>query len=253
MSGFPARAGDGDFSAPHNDESFSEDDDSFDVLAHLEATAGGPAPADRSPERSSDRSPERFSERSDEELFEAGEMSDEGEMGDEYAATGSSDEAGEAEAEAEAEAASGSSGEEFELGQAQKLEDLPGFWDPLSPLPSPRASSPPRAMPTPMAVPSSAQALRRSPRLAGVPPPPPPEVAAAAAAAARMSAPSAKKAGTSLFGAGGGGGGGGFGEASGVTPYSSRRGRRESQKFTPFTPGSAFGDGGVDDQNASFR
>lgn len=245
MSDFPARAGDGDFGAPRNDESFSEDDDSFDVLAHLEATAGGPAPADRSPERSSDRSPERFSERSDEGLFEAGEMSDEGEMGDEYSATGSADEAGE-----EGEAASGTSGEEFECGQAQKLEDLLCLQDAPSPLPSPRASSPPRAMPTPMAVPSSAQALRRSPRLAGVPPPPPPEVAAAAAASARMSAPSAKKAGTSLFGAGGGGG---FGEASGVTPYSSRRGRRESQKFTPFTPGSAFGDGGVDDQNASFR
>lgn len=246
MSGFPARAADGDFGAPRNEESFSEDDDSFDVLAHLEATAGGPAPADLS----SDRSPESFAERFDDGSFEAGEMSDEGEMGDEYGATGSAEEAG-ATAVTAAAAASSPSGEELKLGQAHNLEDLLCLQDPPSPLPSPRAASPPRAMPTPMAVPSSAQALRRSPRLAGVPPPPPPEVAAAAAAAARMSAPSAKKVGVSLFG--GEGGDGGTGAASSVTPYSSRRGRRESQRFQAFTPGSAMGDGGMDDQNASFR
>ena len=248
MSGFPARAADGDFGPPRNDESFSEDDDSFDVLAHLEATAGGPAPADRSSERYSDRSPESSAERFDDGSFGAGEMSDEGEMADEYGATVSAGGVGATEVTAGA-AASSSSGEEFRLNQAHNLEDVLCLQDPPSPLPSPRAASPPRAMPTPMAVPSSAQALRRSPRLAGVPPPPPPEVAAAAAAAARMSAPSAKKVGVSLLG----GGDGGCGDASGVTPYSSRRSRRESQRFQTFTPGSAIGDGGMDDQNASFR
>lgn len=44
-----------------------------------------------------------------------------------------------------------------------------------------------------------------------------------------------------------------FGAGSGVTPYSTRRGRRASQKFQPVTPGSAFRDAGQDEANASFR
>ncbi|CAM9811762.1 unnamed protein product, partial [Laminaria digitata] len=123
-------------------------------------------------------------------------------MSDEYAGSdnpvedaGGSEVTSVAAAMAAAAAGTGASREEFEVGSTQKLGDLLCLQDPPSPLPSARAASPPRAMPTPMAAPSSTQALRRSPRLAGVPPPPTPEVAAAAAAAARMSAPSARKVG----------------------------------------------------------
>ena len=138
MSGFPSRAGDGDFSAARNDDSFSDDDDSFDVLAHLEATAGAAGLAARSPERSSDRPPECFAERVDEGLFEAGDMSDEGEMGEGYAASESAEDEG----EPGAAASTGPSGEEVELGRTQKLKDVLCLQDPPSPLPSPQASSP---------------------------------------------------------------------------------------------------------------
>lgn len=257
MSDFEACGGDGDFGASRNDASFSEDDDSFDMLAQVE-DEGAPAlgarspegslqrPSERSPESFGERSPESFADRFEQGLYEAEEAVVEGEMSDEYEPTG---EAGEG-ATAAAVASPGPCGEELGEPVEQGLEDLLCLQDPPSPLPSPRTAATPARPVMSTAAPSSTQALRRSPRLAGVPPPPPPEVAAAAAAASRMSAASAKKVGVSLFG--GGSGGEGCGNANGVTPYSSRRGRRGSQKFQAFTPGSAFGDA-MDDQNASFR
>lgn len=118
------------------------------------------------------------------------------------------------------------------------LSDILGIQD--SPDPADAASPPPAAS-------ALSQGLRRSPRLAS------------AARRGSMAGghygglPKSGKKGRARDVEGGSGGGEGGEGSSGLTPYSSRRGRRQSQGFAAFTPGTANGESGMEEGNASFR
>lgn len=106
-------------------------------------------------------------------------------------------------------------GDGTDLGHMQALTDILGIEDSPAPEDAPRP-------------------VRRSPRIAAA-------AAARAGDGVHVTLPGAKARR------------GGASPANGVTPYSCRRGRRASQGFRGFTPGSAFPDGGLDEANASFR